>query len=314
MLLIASTMALFYFSVSVSRDSETACTVPEHLCLSCWDNKMFSSRKPCYTRMLIIAIMLLSPSQFQQNFCTSCFALSRSQHNYLRITRILKSLGELGYEAFKAPLVRLFLEESLCKNTIPNMQHSVLEYYVYTIRLPATRRRLLRYARQHYRPAHAFLWGPPPKRRGGGVGGGGGAGSSGIRAPAPTPEQHRRGMHGELLILLSFTHREWVLGCCAPTPRDKEMKFIGEGVYSRQCRVRISSCYSSKHNNFMLTKTSPLPLIKPLTRSGKAHACYLHDCFDQRHSSGLYPYEMFFSLRLKSSWHCQLNKYYGLSK
>lgn len=143
--------------------------------------------------MLIIAIVLLSPSQFQQNFCTSCFALSRSQHNYLRITRILKSLGELGYEAFKAPLVRLFLEESLCKNTIPNMQHSVLEYYVYTIRLPATRRRLLRYARQHYRPAHAFLWGPPPKRRGGGVGGGGGAGSSGIRAPAPTPEQHRRG-------------------------------------------------------------------------------------------------------------------------
>lgn len=124
--------------------------------------------------------------------------LNESQHNYLRITRILKSLGELGYEAFKAPLVRLFLEESLYHSTLPNMQHSVLEYYVYTIRLPASRRRLLRYARQHYRPAHAFLWGPPPKRRGAGVGGAdsggsGGAGSSGIRAPAPTPEQQRRG-------------------------------------------------------------------------------------------------------------------------
>ncbi|XP_054456051.1 opioid growth factor receptor-like protein 1 [Anoplopoma fimbria] len=120
--------------------------------------------------------------------------LNESQHNYLRITRILKSLGELGYEAFKAPLVRLFLEESLCRNTLPNMQHSALEYYVYTIRLPATRRRLLRYARQHYRPAHAFLWGPPSKRRGGvGAGGSGGAGSSGIRAPAPTPEHQRRG-------------------------------------------------------------------------------------------------------------------------
>ncbi|XP_033468463.1 opioid growth factor receptor-like protein 1 [Epinephelus lanceolatus] len=122
--------------------------------------------------------------------------LNESQHNYLRITRILKSLGELGYEAFKAPLVHLFLEESLCHNTIPNMQHSALEYYVYTIRLPATRRRLLRYARQHYKPAHAFLWGPPPKRRGGAgvsVGGSVGAGSSGIRAPAPTPEQQRRG-------------------------------------------------------------------------------------------------------------------------
>ncbi|KAK2823928.1 hypothetical protein Q5P01_021103 [Channa striata] len=120
--------------------------------------------------------------------------LNESQHNYLRITRILKSLGELGYEAFKAPLVRLFLEESLCHNTLPNMQHSVLEYYVYTIRLPATRRRLLRFARQHYRPAHAFLWGPPPKKRGGSVcsGGGVGAGSSGIRAPAPTPQHQRR--------------------------------------------------------------------------------------------------------------------------
>ncbi|MEQ2255303.1 Opioid growth factor receptor-like protein 1 [Ilyodon furcidens] len=115
--------------------------------------------------------------------------LNESHHNYLRITRILKSLGELGYEAFKAPLVRLFLEESLCNSTLPNMQHSVLEYFVYTIRLPATRRRLLRFARQHYRPAHAFLWGPPPKK---GAGGSIGAGSSGIRAPAPTPEQHRR--------------------------------------------------------------------------------------------------------------------------
>ncbi|XP_053731887.1 opioid growth factor receptor-like protein 1 [Synchiropus splendidus] len=115
--------------------------------------------------------------------------LNESQHNYLRITRILKSLGELGYEAFKAPLVRFFLEESLCHSTIPNMQHSILEYYVYTIRLPAARRRLLRFARQHYRPAHAFLWGPPSKRsKGGSVG----AGSSGIRAPAPTPEEQRK--------------------------------------------------------------------------------------------------------------------------
>lgn len=117
----------------------------------------------------------------------------RSQHNYLRITRILKSLGELGYESFKAPLVRLFLEESLYHSTLPNMQHSILEYFVYTIRLPATRRRLLRYARQHYRPAHAFLWGPLPKRHRGVAGGNVGAGSSGIRAPAPTPEQQRRG-------------------------------------------------------------------------------------------------------------------------
>lgn len=76
---------------------------------------------------------------------------------------------------------------------------------MYTIRLPATRRRLLRYARQHYRPAHAFLWGPPPKRRGAGGGGAGtvGAGSSGIRAPAPTPEQQRRGEESGGIIMPS---------------------------------------------------------------------------------------------------------------
>ncbi|XP_067092719.1 opioid growth factor receptor-like protein 1 [Osmerus mordax] len=111
--------------------------------------------------------------------------LNESQHNYLRITRILKSLGELGFESFKRPLVRLLLEESLCHATLPSMQHSALEYYVYTVRLPADRRRLLRYARQHYRPAHAFLWGPPLRRPG--AGGGGGA-----RAE-PTPEKERKG-------------------------------------------------------------------------------------------------------------------------
>ncbi|KAJ3610055.1 hypothetical protein NHX12_022149 [Muraenolepis orangiensis] len=134
--------------------------------------------------------------------------LNESPHNYLRITRILKSLGELGYEALKAPLVRLLLEESLLHATLPSMQHSALEYYVYTVRQPAARRRLLRFARLHYRPAHAFLWGPRPKRRGGGGpagggggddeddGDGGGAGSSGIRAPAPTPEPRRRAAGG----------------------------------------------------------------------------------------------------------------------
>lgn len=55
-----------------------------------------------------------------------------------------------------------------------------------------------------------------------------------------------------------------------------------------------------------------LLLIKPLTRSEKAHSNYLHNCSNQCHSSG--PYEMLFSLRLKSLWHCQLNKYYALSK
>ncbi|XP_069462323.1 opioid growth factor receptor-like protein 1 [Ambystoma mexicanum] len=89
--------------------------------------------------------------------------LNESQHNYLRITRILKSLGELGYESFKSPLVKIFLHEALVENTIPNIKQSALEYFVYTIRDRRERRKLLRFAGRHYHPPEHFVWGPPSK-------------------------------------------------------------------------------------------------------------------------------------------------------
>lgn len=92
--------------------------------------------------------------------------LNESQHNYLRITRILKSLGELGYEHFKSPLVKAFLEESIVENTIPNMKQSALEYFVYTIKERRERRKLLRFASHHYQPLEHFIWGPPKKKSG----------------------------------------------------------------------------------------------------------------------------------------------------
>uniref|UniRef100_A0A673J9L3 Opioid growth factor receptor-like protein 1 n=1 Tax=Sinocyclocheilus rhinocerous TaxID=307959 RepID=A0A673J9L3_9TELE len=91
--------------------------------------------------------------------------LNESQHNYLRITRILKSLGELGFESFKLPLVHLLLEEALVEGTLPNMRHSALEYFVYTLRQHAQRRALLRFAQRHYQPPENFIWGPPKKKR-----------------------------------------------------------------------------------------------------------------------------------------------------
>ncbi|KAM9316598.1 opioid growth factor receptor-like protein 1 [Gastrophryne carolinensis] len=91
--------------------------------------------------------------------------LNDSPHNYLRITRILKSLGELGYEHFKPPLVKVFLQESIVENTIPNMKQSALEYFVYTVKDRRERRRLLRFARHHYLPPEHFIWGPPKKER-----------------------------------------------------------------------------------------------------------------------------------------------------
>ncbi|KAL4837932.1 hypothetical protein H8958_015811 [Nasalis larvatus] len=91
--------------------------------------------------------------------------LNESQHNYLRITRILKSLGELGYESFKSPLVKFILHEALVENTIPNIKQSALEYFVYTIRDRRERRKLLRFAQKHYTPSENFIWGPPQKEQ-----------------------------------------------------------------------------------------------------------------------------------------------------
>ncbi|KAM4041227.1 opioid growth factor receptor-like protein 1 isoform 2-T2 [Anomaloglossus baeobatrachus] len=93
--------------------------------------------------------------------------LNESQHNYLRITRILKSLGELGYESFKSPLVKAFLEESIVENTIPNMKQSALEYFVYTVKERKERRKLLRYASLHYQPQMHFIWGPDKNQKSG---------------------------------------------------------------------------------------------------------------------------------------------------
>ncbi|KAI7805546.1 opioid growth factor receptor-like protein 1 [Triplophysa rosa] len=106
--------------------------------------------------------------------------LNESQHNYLRITRILKSLGELGFEHFKLPLVRLLLEEALVEGTLPNMRHSTLEYFVYTLRQHSQRRALLRFAQRHYHPPENFIWGPPRRKRGPGT-----SGCAGTRAGKP---------------------------------------------------------------------------------------------------------------------------------
>ncbi|XP_028930391.1 opioid growth factor receptor-like protein 1 isoform X2 [Ornithorhynchus anatinus] len=103
--------------------------------------------------------------------------LNESQHNYLRITRILKSLGELGYESFKSPLVKFILQEALVENTIPNIKQSALEYFVYTIRDRRERRKLLRFAQKHYIPSEHFIWGPSKKQKS--------TGSKATKTPVP---------------------------------------------------------------------------------------------------------------------------------
>uniref|UniRef100_A0A8C1YK52 Opioid growth factor receptor n=1 Tax=Cyprinus carpio TaxID=7962 RepID=A0A8C1YK52_CYPCA len=86
--------------------------------------------------------------------------LERNMHNNLRITRILKSLGELGFEHFQAPLVRFFLEETLIRKTLSSVKRSVLDYFLFAVRDKRERRKLVRLAFQHFEPKDKFVWCP----------------------------------------------------------------------------------------------------------------------------------------------------------
>ncbi|XP_050960956.1 opioid growth factor receptor [Labeo rohita] len=86
--------------------------------------------------------------------------LERNMHNNLRITRILKSLGELGFEHFQAPLVRFFLEETLVRKTLGSVKRSVLDYFLFAVRDKRERRKLVRFAFQHFEPKDKFVWCP----------------------------------------------------------------------------------------------------------------------------------------------------------
>ncbi|XP_037357559.1 opioid growth factor receptor [Talpa occidentalis] len=100
-----------------------------------------------------------------QNYQKRFQNLNRHSHNNLRITRILKSLGELGLEGYQAPLARFFLEETLVHRELPAVRQSALDYFVFTVRCPRQRRQLLRFAWEHYRPRRDFVWGPHDKLR-----------------------------------------------------------------------------------------------------------------------------------------------------
>ncbi|KAG0423395.1 hypothetical protein HPB47_000829 [Ixodes persulcatus] len=69
--------------------------------------------------------------------------LNRSLHNSMRITRILKSLGEVGLEHLKYPLVEFLLKQVLKEKTLSRLEDSLLTYWVHTIRSDNDRRFLL---------------------------------------------------------------------------------------------------------------------------------------------------------------------------
>ncbi|XP_068605899.1 opioid growth factor receptor [Brachionichthys hirsutus] len=86
--------------------------------------------------------------------------LERNMHNNLRISRILKSLGELGFERYQAPLVHFFLEETLAKKTLSSVKRSVLDYFLFAVLDKEKRQELVRFAYGHFEPKDKFVWCP----------------------------------------------------------------------------------------------------------------------------------------------------------
>ncbi|XP_026022237.1 opioid growth factor receptor-like protein 1 [Astatotilapia calliptera] len=86
--------------------------------------------------------------------------LNSHTHNSLRITRILKCLGNLGYRHYQAPLVRFFLEETLVNGQLPNIRDSVLSYFMFAVLDKKKRRGLIKYAYLNYEPKDEFVWCP----------------------------------------------------------------------------------------------------------------------------------------------------------
>ncbi|XP_029357312.1 opioid growth factor receptor-like isoform X2 [Echeneis naucrates] len=93
---------------------------------------------------------------WRHRFCN----LNTRTHNNLRITRILKCLGTLGYPHYQAPLVHFFLKETLVNQELPNVKESVLNYFLFAVLDKKERRKLIRFAYLNYEPRDQFVWCP----------------------------------------------------------------------------------------------------------------------------------------------------------
>ncbi|XP_073539064.1 uncharacterized protein [Phyllobates terribilis] len=89
--------------------------------------------------------------------------LNTHSHNNLRITRILKCLGEMGYDHLKAPLVQFFLQETLCGYHLPNVKTSALKHFMFTVKEEEEHRKLEDFARENYKSKERWTSGEDKK-------------------------------------------------------------------------------------------------------------------------------------------------------
>jgi len=76
------------------------------------------------------------------NFRSRFANLNGRGHNFLRITRILKCLGEVGLEHLKAPWVECLITETFRHNYLPRIRESLANYWIPVLRNTADRERL----------------------------------------------------------------------------------------------------------------------------------------------------------------------------
>lgn len=110
------------------------------------DNTILNRIRKSYELMLdFYGMKLINTTTGQiarsQNYKDRYKNLNTSSHNYLRITRVLKSLGELSYEHYKFPFC-LFIITELKQNQLGRVQSSALNYWFPVLRSSANKQLL----------------------------------------------------------------------------------------------------------------------------------------------------------------------------
>lgn len=83
-----------------------------------------------------------------ENWRTRFKHLNHSMHNFLRITRILKCLGEMGFEHYKPPLLDFMLHEAIVTRELDRTLESCYNFWIGTIKDNVERERLKKRAEQ----------------------------------------------------------------------------------------------------------------------------------------------------------------------
>ena len=103
----------------------------------------FSSEKTCILFLTIIGVLCCSKN-CEQRFQN----LNRSSHNYLRITRILKCLGEFEMEDHKVRFIEFMLKHAIKTGRLRNVLRSCMCYWVEVLRNDTERERMWALARE----------------------------------------------------------------------------------------------------------------------------------------------------------------------